>query len=294
MTTTATDPTTDTIDAPGATLAYDVRRSEGTTQPPLLMIGSPMGAAGFGTLAGHFADRTVVTYDPRGSDRSVKADPMDASPPDVHADDVHRVIQAIGGGPVDLFASSGGAVNALALVARYPDDVRTLVAHEPPLVFALPDREHARAAMLAVHATYRRSGWGAGMAHFIALTSHVGEFTADWAAQPGPDPAIFGMPTEDDGSRSDPLLGGNMLTVTDFEPDFAAIKAAATRIVVAVGAESEGELASRGGHAVAQHLGTEPVVFPGDHGAFMGGEYGQVGKPDEFAAALREVLSAAS
>lgn len=294
MTTTATDPVTATIDAPGATLTYDVRRSEDTTEPPLVMIGSPMGAAGFGTLAGHFADRTVVTYDPRGSDRSVKADPMDASPPDVHADDVHRVIQAIGGGPVDLFASSGGAVNALALVARYPHDVRTLVAHEPPLVSALPDRQHAMAAMRAVHATYQRSGWGAGMAHFIALTSHAGELAADWATQPGPDPAMFGMPVEDDGNRSDPLLGGNMLTVTNFEPDFEAIEAAPTRIVVAVGAESEGQLASRGGSAVARQLGSEPVVFPGDHGAFMGGEYGQVGKPDEFAAKLREVLSDAS
>ncbi len=282
--------TTGTLEVPGATLAYDVRRNEASTEPPLVIIGSPMGASGFGTLAGHFTDRTVITYDPRGSERSVKIDPKDPSPPELHADDVHRVIEEIGGGPVDLFASSGGAVNALALVASHPGDVRTLVAHEPPLASVLPDRTHVMDVMRAVHETYGRGGWGAGMAHFVAVTSHAGEFTAESAAQPGPDPAMFGMPAEDDGNRSDPLLGQNMMTLPSYEPDFEAIRAAPTRIVIGVGADSGEQLASRGGRAVAERLGIEPVIFPGDHGAFMGGEYGQVGKPDEFAATLREVL----
>src|SRR6185436_3185095 len=136
-----------------------------------LLIGLPMGAAGFGTLAKHFADRTVVTYDPRGSERSVLTDTNSPMTPDAHADDLHRLIQAIGGGPVDLFASSGGAVNALALVSKHPEDVRTLVAHEPALASILPDREHAMAATRAVAETYQRSGWGAGMAQFIAVSS---------------------------------------------------------------------------------------------------------------------------
>ena len=287
---TVIEPETTTLEVAGATLAYDVRRVEDSTEPPLFIIGSPMGASGFPTLAGHFTDRTVITYDPRGSERSVKADPMDSSPPEIHADDVHRIIQEIGGGPVDLFASSGGAVNALALVAKHPGDVRTLVAHEPPLASVLPDREHVMSVMRAVHETYQRSGWGAGMAHFIAVTSHPGEFTAESAAQPGPDPAMFGMPADDNGDRSDPLLGQNMTTLPRYEPDFEAILSASTRIVIGVGAESGEQLAARGGRAVAERLGTEPVTFPGDHGAFMGGEYGQVGKPDEFAATLREVL----
>ncbi len=287
---TVIEPEATTLEVAGATLAYDVRRVEDSTEPPLFIIGSPMGASGFPTLAGHFTDRTVITYDPRGSERSVKADPMDSSPPEIHADDVHRIIQEIGGGPVDLFASSGGAVNALALVAKHPGDVRTLVAHEPPLASVLPDREHVMSVMRAVHETYQRSGWGAGMAHFIAVTSHPGEFTAESAAQPGPDPAMFGMPADDNGDRSDPLLGQNMMTLPRYEPDFEAILSASTRIVIGVGAESGEQLAARGGRAVAERLGTEPVTFPGDHGAFMGGEYGQVGKPDEFAATLREVL----
>jgi pimeloyl-ACP methyl ester carboxylesterase len=292
VTTRTTQMTTHTLDVPGATLTYDVRRNEASTEPILLLIGSPMGAAGFGTLSQHFPDRTVVTYDPRGVERSVKADPASPVTPDVHADDLHRLIQAIAGGPVDLFASSGGAVNALALVSKHPEDVRTLVAHEPPLASILPDREHAMAATRAVQETYQRSGWGAGLAHFIALTSNRGPVTAEVASQPAPDPATFGMPTEDDGSRTDPLLGQNLITSTHYGPDFDALRSASTRIVIAAGEESEGQLANRGAFAAAERLGTKPVSFPSDHGGFLGAEYGQTGKPDAFAAKLREVLAA--
>jgi pimeloyl-ACP methyl ester carboxylesterase len=283
--------TTHTLDVPGATLTYDVRRNDASTEPILLLIGSPMGAAGFGTLSRHFSDRTVVTYDPRGVERSLKTDPTSAVTPEVHADDLHRLIQAIGGGPVDLFATSGGAVNALALVAKHPEEVRTLVAHEPPLASVLPDREHALAAARAVHETYERSGWGAGMAHFFAVVGHRGPFTAEVVGQPAPDPAMFGLPTEDDGSRTDPMLGQHMITSTHYEPDFDALGSASTPIVVAAGEESEGQLPSRGAIADAERLGTKPVIFPSDHGGFLGGEYGQTGQPDAFAAKLREVLA---
>jgi pimeloyl-ACP methyl ester carboxylesterase len=294
VTSKTTQLTTHTLDVPGATLTYDVRRNDASTEPVLLLIGSPMGAAGFGTLSQHFSDRTVVTYDPRGSERSLAADPTSPATPEVHADDLHRLIQVTGGGPVDLFATSGGAINALALVSKHPEDVRTLVAHEPPLASILPDREHAMAAARAVHETYRRRGWGAGMAHFIAVSSHQGPFTAEVAAQPAPDPAMFGMPTEDDGSRTDPMLGQNMITGTHYEPDFDALRSASTQIVLGAGEESEGQMTSRGAVAVAERLGTKPVIFPSHHGGFLGGEYGQTGQPDAFAAKLREVLTAES
>jgi pimeloyl-ACP methyl ester carboxylesterase len=250
-----------------------------------------MGAAGFGTLSGYFADRTIVTYDPRGSERSVLTESTTPPTPEDHADDLHRIIQEVGGGPVDLFASSGGAVNALALVAKYPQDVRTLVAHEPPLPTVLPDREAALAAARAIHETYMQRGWGAGMAHFIAVVSHRGEFPDDFAQQPAPDPAMFGMPTEDDGSRTDPLLGLGIVGSIGYEPDFDAVKKASTRVVMAAGAEGEGEMANRGAHAVAERLGTKPVIFPSGHGGFLGGEYGQTGEPEAFAAKLRDALS---
>jgi pimeloyl-ACP methyl ester carboxylesterase len=224
-------------------------------------------------------------------ERSRRTDGTDRSTPQEHADDLHRLIAAIGPGPVDVFASSGGAVNALALVAAHPSDVRVLVAHEPPLAALVPDREAALAACRDIHETYLRSGSGAGMAKFILLVSHVGPVPDDFAQRPA-DPAMFGMSAEDDGSRDDVLLAQNLISCTHFEPDVAALRAASTRIVVAVGAESEGTLARRGGEAVADRLGLAPVVFPSGHGGFLGGEYGQQGEPEAFAQALRSVLDA--
>jgi pimeloyl-ACP methyl ester carboxylesterase len=290
--TTMTEPTTRTLEVPGATLTYDVRKSD-SPAPLLLFIGAPMGAGGFVTLAGHFTDRTVVTYDPRGVDRSTKADPASPSTPDEHADDLHRIIAALDAGPVDLFASSGGAVNALALVAKHPEQVRMLVAHEPPLASILPDRESALAFTEAIADTYQRSGFGAGMAQFIVAVSHQGPITAEFAAQPAPDPAMFGLPAADDGTRTDPLLFQNMLSCTHYEPDFEALRAASTRIVMAAGSESEGTMAYRGAVAVAERLNKEPVTFPSNHGGFLPAEYGQGGDPDAFAAKLREVLAEA-
>jgi pimeloyl-ACP methyl ester carboxylesterase len=287
------EPTTHTVNAPGATIYYDVREAEGQNgAPPLMIIGSPMDAAGFATLAGHFPDRTVVTYDPRGAARSTRTDAAEQTNPEEHADDLHRVIEALGSGPVDLFASSGGAVNALALVAQHPEDVRTLVAHEPPAAQVLPDREEAMAATTDIHETYLRDGLGPAMAKFIVLVSLKGPVPAGFADQPAPDPAQFGLPTEDDGRRDDALVGQNIVSSTHYEHDFDSLRAASTRIIVAAGAESEGELAHRGALGVAERLGTEPVTFPSNHGGFLGGEYGQTGDPDGFAAKLREVLGA--
>ena len=283
--------TTQTLEAPGAVLSYDVRPAEAeTTAPVLMLIGSPMGADAFITLAGHFPDRTVVTYDPRGAGRSKRTDGADRTTPEEHADDLHRLISELGSGTVDLFATSGGAVNALALVARHPEDVRTLVAHEPPVPQVLPDREQALAATRDIHDTYRRDGLGPAMAKFIVLAGLKGPVPADFA-DTTPNPAEFGLPTEDDGSRDDPLVGQNMVSGTHYDPDFDALGAAPTRIVVAAGAESEGELAHRSAIAVAERLGTSAVIFPSHHVGFLGGEYGMQGDPDAFAAALREVLT---
>ena len=286
-------PITSTVEAPGATITYDIRTSGASGRRPVMLIGSPMGAGGFVTLARHFSDRSVITYDPRGVERSVKDDPTTTSTPQQHADDIHRVIEAAGLGPVDLFASSGGAINALALVAAHPEDVRILVAHEPPLAALVPDHEAALATCRAVAETYQQRGFAAGMAHFIAVVAHEGPFMAEFAARPGPDPQMFGMPAEDDGSRTDPLLYQNMISSTGYQPDIDALRRASTTIVVAVGADSGTQLARRGGEAVAARLGIEPVIFPSDHGGFLGGEYGQTGDPDAFAAKLHEVLDAA-
>src|ERR671930_1257659 len=165
--------TTHTLERADADIAYDVHGPLPTAdgRPPLLMIGQPMDAGGFATLASHFPDRTVVTYDPRGLGRSARKDGRVDHSPTVQAEDVHAVIEALGAGPVDMFASSGGAVTALALVAAHPEDVVTLVAHEPPLIAVLADAEAAERARAAVRDTYAAKGSNAGMAAFIAMSS---------------------------------------------------------------------------------------------------------------------------
>lgn len=285
-----TEITTHTLEVPGAVLTYDVRRGESSTEPVLMMIGSPMGAAGFATLAGFFTDRTVVTYGPRMTERSRRTDGATLTTVEEQADDLHRLISALDAGPVDLFASSGGAVNALELVARHPEQVRTLIAHEPPDAAVLPDADAALAAARDIHETYMRKGFSHGMAKFMALTGHKGEIPAVWVDRPDPDPAMFGLPAEDDGSRDDPLMGQTILSITSYQPDFDALRAASTRIILAAGAESKMEMAHRGAFAVAERLGMEPVIFPSHHGGFLGGEYGWPGQPDMFAANLREAL----
>jgi pimeloyl-ACP methyl ester carboxylesterase len=286
------EPVTRTLDVPGATLTYDVRGNlTDRDQPVMLVIGSPMGASGFPTLASHFTDRTVVTYDPRGVERSVRTDGGGELSPETHADDVAALIEALDAGPVDLFASSGGAVNALALAAKRPDLIHTLVAHEPPLAGIVPDSDAALAACEDIYQTYQRDGMGAGMAKFIAIVSYDGEIPADYVQQPAPDPAMFGLPTEDDGSRDDALLGQNIRGCTSYQPDFDALGKVKERIVIGVGEESSNQLAGRGGQAAAARLGLTPATFPSGHGGFLGNEYGQPGKPEEFATKLREVFA---
>ena len=286
--------TTQMLDTDGAQIAYDVHGPLPTTdgRPPLLMIGQPMDASGFGALASHFPDRTVVTYDPRGLGRSTRSDGRTDHSPTVQAEDVHAVIEALGAGPVELFGSSGGAVTALALVAAHPDDVVTLVAHEPPLIPVLPDAEAAERARAGFNDAYLAGGSGAGMAAFIAMTSWQGEFTDEYFAQPAPDPAAFGMPAEDDGSRDDPLLSDRSWAVSGYRPDIDALAAAPTRVVIAVGEESAGTFTARTTVATAELLGQQATVFPSHHGGFLGGEFGYAGQPEAFARRLREVLDA--
>jgi pimeloyl-ACP methyl ester carboxylesterase len=281
-----------TLNLPDVDLVFDVHGPLPTAdgRPPLVMIGQPMDASGFQAQVALFGDRTVVTYDPRGLGRSTRTDGKTTNEPETQAEDVHAIIDALDAGPVDMLASSGGAVTALALITAYPRDVATLVAHEPPLDRVLPDAEAVQRARAAYTQIYQDKGWGAGMAAFIAMTSWEGEVTEDYLARPAPDPAAFGMPTGDDGSRNDPLLSERSWAVALYQPDLETLRAAPTRIVIAVGEESLKVYTGRTALALAERLGQHATVFPSHHGGFMGGEFGYAGQPEAFAAKLREVL----
>ena len=282
------------LELPEVDLVHDIR---GPLPPadgraPLLMIGQPMCADGFEALAAEFPDRTVVTYDPRGLGRSTtrRDGRTDQNPVD-QAADLHALVEHLGAGPVDLFASSGGAVTALTWAATHPEDLVTVVAHEPPSMWALPDAEAAARASDEVARTYAERGFGAGMAAFIRMTSWQGEFTDDYFAQPPADPAQFGLPTEDDGSRDDPLLSERSDDVTDTRPDLDALRRGRPRIVLAVGEETGEAITARTTRGVAELLGLPVTVFPSHHGGFASAEDPWPGRSVEFGARLAEVLA---
>jgi pimeloyl-ACP methyl ester carboxylesterase len=282
-----------TLALPEVDLVYDVHGPLPPTdgRPPLLLVGQPMTAEGFHALAGHLDDRTVVTYDPRGLGRSsVRRDGrVDLTPQD-QASDLHALIGALDAGPVDVFGSSGGAVTGLALVTAHPEDVVTLVAHEPPLLRTLPDAEAAGRATRGFQDAYTARGQGAGMAAFMTMASWPGEFTEEYFAAPPADPTAFGMPAEDDGVRDDPLLSDRAIEIIRYRVDVDALAAGPTRVVLAVGEESARQFPGRAAAATAGLLGHETTVFPGHHGGFAAEEGPWPGQATAFAARLREVL----
>lgn len=247
-----------TLDVPGARLYYETR-GDG---PLLLLIGSPMDSTGFAPLAAAMADQyTVVTYDPRGLGNSTREDEDADITPEVQADDVHRLITTLGGGPVDYFGSSGGAVVGLALIAAHPHDVRVFVGHEPPVMELLPDKDEQHAAIADIYDTYRTDGHQPAMMKFMAHIGVLGGGAAQW--EPTPE-QLARM------EAANSVFFGHLLRqTTRFRPDMAALHAAPTRIVIGVGETSAGQLAHRTGVAFAEAFGVKPVEFPGDHGGFL-------------------------
>ncbi len=278
MTQTSAQPVIRSLAVPGATLHYEVRGSG----PVLAVIGSPMTASEFALVADALAvDHTVVTYDPRGLGASPIDDPAQDSTPELRADDVAAILDDLGAGPADVFGSSGGAVTGLALAARYPGWVRTLVAHEPPLLELLPASEAAkqRAATQDIITTFHSDGPGAAMAKFMA-TAGFDESEDGAPVQPGTPPSPDEMAKQlADLAR---FFNHELLCTTTYVPDLDALRAG--RIVVGIGAESEHLITHGTSMALCRLLGVEPVIFPGDHGGF-------IGAPEEFADALRATLS---
>src|SRR5437867_2768172 len=132
------------LKVPGATLYIEVR---GIGPVLLCITGGPTDAGMFTDLSERLADRyTMVTYDQRGHSRSpLDGEPEDLSP-SIHAEDAAAILRAVSDGPAFVYGVSGGATIGLALVARHPELVRTLVANEAPLTELLPDVDRFRAA----------------------------------------------------------------------------------------------------------------------------------------------------
>jgi pimeloyl-ACP methyl ester carboxylesterase len=234
-----------------------------------------MSAAEFAPLAHALAaDHTVVTTDPRGIAASVVDDPHQDSTPDLRADDVAAIIDDIGADTADVFGSSGGAVTGLALVARHPGRVRTLVAHEPPLLELLPDADAQRAATDDIVATFHRDGHHAAFAQFMITAG----FDLPDDAQPGPP----GEPDPNEEANAAHFFGHELRPTTRYLPDLEALRSA--RVVLGLGVDSGRLLTQRTTVALAELLGASPFMFPGDHGGFLS-------EPGVFADALRLALA---
>lgn len=267
--------TTHTLDVPGARLHYEVRGSG----PLLLVLGSPMGAVMFSGLADALADdHTVVTTDPRGISRSTLDDVEQDTDPDLRADDMVAVLDALGADSADVFGSSGGAMTGLAMVVRHPGRVRTLVAHEPPALELLPDAAAQRAATDAVVAAYHEGGPDAAWLQFMINAG----FDVDTSGGAPAGPPGESSPQElADAAR---FFLHDVQPTTRWRPDVAALAAGPSRVVVGIGADSGALITHRTSTELAERLGTAPVEFPGDHGGFLD-------HTAEFAEVLRKALA---
>ena len=270
---------TSVLKVPGASIYYEVRGSG----PVLFMMpGGPADAGAFRRIAGYL-DRyyTVLTYDPRGLSHSTLDAPInDDRIVQIFADDAHRLLTAAAKEPAFVFASSGGATISLELAARHPEQIRTLVPHEPPSPDLQPDPARTRGEMAEIVETFRSAGIGPAMGKFMVQTR----------IRNAPPPPPPGEPTPEMREAMAQFqrnmefwLGHYFMAIANYEPDFEALKAGPVRIVPGVGDESQGELAHEGGLSLARRLGTQAVVFPGAHGGFES-------HAPEFAAKLREVL----
>jgi pimeloyl-ACP methyl ester carboxylesterase len=210
-------------------------------------------------------------------------DPSKAPGIEVHSDDAHRLLAAVTSEPSFVFGSSIGALIALDLVARHPEQIRLLVAHEPAAIQLLPDAERVEAMRKhkEVDELFRGGNIAAAMPKMMELSGVRFDDREPDAEMPRPDPQKAAM------------YAANMRFLVTYDApeahryrfDLAALTAARERILPAVGRTSGGSLERQSVRPLAEKLGLQVVDFPGGHTGCML-------RPREFAAKLHEVFSA--
>lgn len=265
---------------PGATLYYEVRG----TGPLLLISQSGEGDAGRSAdLAGRLAgDHTVVTYDRRGLSRSTLDDPAQGVTLAQHADDVHRLLAELTDRPVPMLGCSLGASIGLHLISRHPEQVSTLVAHEPvtPRLLPADQRAHHERELREIQHVHRREGLRPALAMIADVL--------------GIDPA---NPDAEPGLTSQPMtprrvadfaffIEHDVTAVLRDTLDVAALRDAPTRVVPAAGRTTPHTVFDRTcAAALAGLRGTPLREFPGGHN-------GNTTHPRAYATALLAALAA--
>lgn len=267
---------TDILNVDGAKLYYEVRGAG----PVLLMIAAGAGdAESYRGVADYLAQHhTVVTYDRRGFSRS----PLDSPDQTVeivnHSDDASRLLSIFGTEPVYVFGCSIGAVIGIDLTIRHPAQVKTLVAHEAPLVALLSEaeREQIRREQESLMETLRRDG----------ATTAIKEFAASVGVNRSGQNSNVGLPqknAETAHRNREAFFRHDAGAVAHYALDIPALKAVQTQIVPAGGAEGHDKFPYHCAVALAELLGKPLVTFPGTHAGFV--DY-----PREFAEKLMGVL----
>lgn len=265
----------DTLRVPGASLYYEVRGSG----PVLFLIGAGTAdAASFNGIVTHLADHhMVVSYDRRGYSRSPLDDPEEEQRIETHSDDAHRLLAILSTEPAYVFGSSGGAKIGLDLVIRYPEQVQTLVAHEPPVMELLPEAERPVMGLPPDAGRPRMP-----LDNLQKFREILGVSYDD--REPDAE-----MPHESPEAKA--RLAANRAFLLAHEApmyprsllDIATLAAAPIRIVITAGQASRGHFPHRVATLLAERLGTAVVEFPSHHA-------GYVSHPRAFAEQLRNVL----
>ncbi|MEV0032228.1 alpha/beta fold hydrolase [Nocardia sp. NPDC050793] len=251
----------ETLSVPGATLYYEVRG----TGPLLLLVPGGGGDAGVfddmaDVLAQHF---TVAALDPRGYSRSALDDGAPATQHvAVQSDDTYRLLAHLSDGPAFVCGTSSGAIVGLELLARHPDRVRTLVAHEPPCFAVLPDAAVHRAMVDEVYTLLRQEGAAAAAARFLAGIGPAAMKPAPEASQLPPRAAEMWVRLAANGPL---MIEHELREFTSYIPDYAALARVPDRLILAVGQETRGCLPYRPAVEIASRIGLEVVEFPGAH-----------------------------
>jgi clorobiocin biosynthesis protein CloN7 len=225
-----------------------------------------MDSTGFAGFAAELASSyTVVTYDPRGISNSTSEDAAQDVTPELQADDVSRLLSQFGDEPAYAFGSSGGAVVGLALITADPNRLRMFVAHEPPVIELLADGTQIRTQINDIYDTYRKEGPEAAMRKFLAHAGLIGTGAVGGESRNEPDPGMMARMR----SQASHFFAHLLRPTALYRPAIEALRTASTRIVVAGGTTSKGQLAHRTAVALAERLNTSLVDFPGSHVGFV-------------------------
>jgi pimeloyl-ACP methyl ester carboxylesterase len=268
------------VTVPGATLHYEVTGSGPTV---LLIADGESDSGAFDSIVGQLAaEYTVVAYDPRGNSRSPYSGPPAGDQVDVSVRDALALIDLLSAQePVFVFGTGTGAITGLELLIRHPDRVRMLVAHEPPCAELLPDVEDARAFFQDVHDTFHREG--APMAHLL----YLGGTGLDEDDLPAPEDLRpeYRELLDRTVANLGTFFADKLLPFTRYQPDLAAVKALADKVVPAAGREAANHLPARPVAVLSECIGWPVVSFPGGHN-------GYASHPGQFATLLTRVLEA--